>query len=132
MTDKIRIACATDDGEKLTSEHFGSARIYLMYELDPRTGTVTFIERIENTSKEEREHGDPNKARSVSEIIKDTHVLLCRAMGKNIIRMRKNYCPVVSGEADIEKALYLLTGKIDPLSAEVKKEKGVDREIIRI
>ena len=104
----------------------------MMYEMDPTTGMVTFIERMENTSEEEKEHGDPNKARSVSEIIKGSHVLLCRAMGKNLTRMRKNYCPVISSETGIEKALYLLTGKIDLLSAEVEKEKGTDREVIRI
>ena len=45
MTGKIRIACATDDGKTLTGEHFGSARVYMMYEMDPTTGMVTFIER---------------------------------------------------------------------------------------
>ncbi len=132
MIDKIRIACATDDGKELTSEHFGSARIYMMYEMDPQSGMVTFIERIENTSEEEKEHGDPNKARSVSEIIKDSHVLLCRAMGKNLTRMQKNYSPAISSETDIEKALELLTDKLDILSIEVEKEKGTDRNIIRI
>ncbi|MCK5772879.1 MAG: hypothetical protein KAH57_03755 [Thermoplasmata archaeon] len=132
MTEKIRIACATDDGKDLTSEHFGSARIYMMYEVDPQTGTITFIERIENTSEEEKEHGDPNKARSVSEIIKGSHVLLCRAMGKNLTRMQRNYCPVISGETDIEKALELLAEKLDILSLEIEKEMGTDRNIIRI
>ncbi len=132
MTDKIRIACATDDEKNLTSEHFGSARIYMMYEMDPRSGMVTFIERIDNTSEEEKEHGDPNKARSVSEIIKDSHVLLCCAMGKNLTRMRKNYCPVISRERDIEKALELLTDKLDILSLEIEKGRGEDRKIIRI
>ncbi len=132
MTDMIRVACATDDERNLTSEHFGSARIYMMYEMDPRSGMVTFIESIDNTSEEEKEHGDPNKARSVSEIIKDSHVLLCRAMGKNLTRMRKNYSPVISGETDIEKALELLRNKLDILSVEIEKEKGTDREIIRI
>jgi predicted Fe-Mo cluster-binding NifX family protein len=132
MTDKIRIACATDDGKKLTSEHFGSARIYMMYEMDTRTGTVAFIEKVENTSEEERGHGDPKKARSVSEIMKDSHVILAFAMGTNILRMRKNFCPVISKEVNIEKALDVLMEKRDLLTVEVKKEKGVDREIIRI
>ena len=132
MTDKIRIACATDDGKDLTSEHFGSARIYMMYEMDPLNGTTTFIERIENTSEEEKGHGDPNKARSVSEIIKDSHVLLCRAMGKNLTRMRKNYCPVISSEIEIKKALEILKSKLDILSKEVERKLNDDREIIRI
>ncbi len=132
MTDKIRIACATDDGKTLTGEHFGSAKVYMIYELDPEAETIKYIEKIENVTPEEKEHGDPKKARSVSEIIGDSHVLLCCAMGKNLARMRKNYCPVISSEADIQKALYLLTGKIGILSLEIEKEKGTDREVIRI
>lgn len=132
MTDKIRIACATDDGKNLIKEHFGDASLFMIYEMDVDTGSYEFIERIENRSPEEKKHGDPAKAKSISEILDGPQVLLAYAMGTNIVRIRKKFCPVISREVDIEKALEELKGKLDLLSVEVKKEKGVDREIIRI
>ncbi|HHD15761.1 MAG TPA: hypothetical protein ENK47_03550 [Euryarchaeota archaeon] len=132
MTGKIRIACATDDEETLISGHFGSAKIYMIYDIDMDTGTITFIRKVENTSPEEREHGDPEKARSVSEILKDAHVLLCCAMGKNIIRMRKKYCIVVSNETNIRNALERLRDRSNLISEQMNRGSNKDREIIRI
>jgi len=128
----VRIACATDDGVHLTKEHFGSAKFYLIYELDGAAKQISFVEKIENTSPEEQEHGDPKKARSVSSILKDAKVLLCCAMGKNVVRMRKQYCPVISKETYIEKALDLLKEKYDVLVQEIERQPGENREIIRI
>ncbi|MEA3457690.1 MAG: NifB/NifX family molybdenum-iron cluster-binding protein [Candidatus Thermoplasmatota archaeon] len=132
MGDRIKIACATDDEIHLTKDHFGSAKFYLIYELDKATKQVSFIEKIVNSSPEEKEHGDPKKARSVSSILKDAKVLLCCAMGKNVVRMRKKYCPVISRETNIKKALLLLKEKYDELAQETQRTPDENREIIRV
>lgn len=132
MKNKIRIACATDDGNNLIREHFGDARFFMIYEMDMGTGSYIFIENIDNSSPEERKHGDPAKAKSISEILDGPQVLLAITMGTNIVRMRKRFCPVISRERDIEKALDLLSKKIDLISVEVEKKEGMDREIIQI
>ena len=51
-------------------------------------------------------------------------------MRTNIVRMRKRFCPVISRERDIEKALDFLVPKCSQLLAELNKEKGTDRNII--
>jgi len=132
MGESIKIACGTDDGVHLTKDHFGEAKYYLIYTLDGVSDSLKFIEKIENSSTEEEVHGDPKKAASVSGVVKDATVLLACAMGKNIIRMRKKYCPVISRETNIEKALELLNGKYEELVREVQREPGEDRTIIRI
>jgi len=132
MNESLRIACATDDGVRLTKNHFGDARYYLIYELDGINKTIGFIEKIKNLSPEEKMHGDPNKAASISEILKDSTVLLCCAMGKNVVRMRKRYCPVISKQLDIQKALVLLKEKYDEIILEANRELGEDRAIVYI
>jgi uncharacterized C2H2 Zn-finger protein len=77
-------------------------------------------------------HGDPRKAASVSSLLKDMHVLLCCAMGKNVVRMRKKYCPVISKDTKIEQALKRLKNKYDELLKEAHRTPGDNREIIRI
>jgi len=131
MGETIKIACATNDGINLTKEHFGEADHYLVYELDEQKN-LRFVEKIKNNSVEEKMHGDPRKAASVSSLLKDMHVLLCCAMGKNVIRMRKKYCPVISKDTKIEQALKRLKNKYDELLKEAHRTPGENREIIRI
>jgi len=132
LTEKtIRIACAMDDATHLTKEHFGSARFYFIYELDHR-GTLTFVERVENTSVKEKIHGDPRKASSVSALLNGASVLLCCAMGRNVTRMRKKYCPVVTTGTDLIIALNMLKEQYYVLLEQVQRTPGVDRRIIRI
>lgn len=131
MSNTIKIACATNDGINLTQDHFGEADYYIVYELDQQKN-LRFIEKVKNNSIEEKMHGDPRKAASVSSLLKDMHVLLCCAMGKNVITMRKKYCPVISRDTNIERALERLKDKYNDLLREINRTLGDDREIIRI
>lgn len=126
------MACATDDGKEFTTVHFGDAKFYLVYELDLENKEITFLKQIDNTSQEEKTHGDPKKARSISEIMGDIRVLVGFAMGTNVTRMRKNFVPVISRKKRIEDALEGILNMIDPIRSNLEKPKGEDRDIIFI
>lgn len=129
---RVKIACATDDEKELSRDHFGSAKVYLIYELDFETGQTSFLERIENTTEEERGHGDPIKAKGVSELMKGIHVLVGLTMGPNIARIRKNFVPVISRKKDIKETLKRLNKKLANIKSERAKATGEDRSSIII
>ena len=118
----IKIACATDDNFNFSKEHFGSASKYLVYSLNLDNKEIKFLKEIKNITSEERKHGDPNKAKAVSEILKEIDVLINSVFGPNIVNMRKNFVSVVSRERNIEKALKKLINKIQDLRSSLNKE----------
>ena len=127
---KILFACGTDDGKTLTDEHFGSASFYMIFSMDGDSGKIEFVRRMENTSPEERMHGDPQKAKYLSQMLKDIPVLVAFAMGPNITRMRKRFVPVISRVREIEKALEVLPRYREEIIEEMGKPEGEDRRII--
>ncbi len=122
MVDYVKIACGTDDGINFTNEHFGSAKFYLLFELNLNNGSIKEAGRILNTSIEEKEHGDPKKAASVSKMLKDVQVLVGFVMGPNIIRMRKRFVPIVSREKNIRRSIEMISKLADEIKAELNKE----------
>ncbi|NOX71644.1 MAG: hypothetical protein GXO64_03010, partial [Candidatus Micrarchaeota archaeon] len=66
---KIKLACGTDDGTSFTNEHFGDAKFYMVYEIDTQSREIKFLKRIENTTPDEDLHGDPKKAKKISELM---------------------------------------------------------------
>lgn len=125
---KVKVAIATDDGKTLTTEHFGSAKQYMMYSLSLSSGDLSYMGKVANTTKEEETHGDPEKAREVSALFADTPILVGFAMGPNIVRIRKKFVPVISREKDIALVLPLLKGAL-PAIRESLQEQG-DKSII--
>ncbi len=127
---KIKLTCATDDKINFTKEHFGEAKVYLIYELNLENKELTFLEERKNTSSKEEVHGDPKKAKEISRLLNDVQILVAFAMGPNIVRMRKKFVPVISRKINIKNALELLKSKTDELKGEVEKPIGEDKEII--
>ncbi|MCD6482074.1 MAG: dinitrogenase iron-molybdenum cofactor biosynthesis protein [Thermoplasmata archaeon] len=106
----MRIACATDDGKKFSDEHFGSASYYLIYEYKEQEKEFVKIDKIMNTSGEERGHGDAGKAERVMKLMKDGNVdaLMGEKMGRNIIHIKKGFVPIISRIKNIEEAMAKL------------------------
>ncbi len=125
---KVKAAIATDDGKTLTTEHFGSAKRYLIYSLDFSKQAVGYLGEIANTTKEEETHGDPEKAKEVSELFAGIPVLVGFAMGPNIVRIRKKFVPVISRERGIAQTVALLKGAL-PAIKKGLQEAG-DKSII--
>ena len=136
MSEKpILIAFCTDNGEEYSKEHFGSAAEYLIYGYDANKKNLNYVKTIKNGSVEEDEeaeeefHGDPDKAKSVSEVMKGVSILCAKVMGLNIKRMRKKFVAVISREMNIIKSQALLLPQMDEIIAETAKHAGEERKI---
>jgi predicted Fe-Mo cluster-binding NifX family protein len=122
------VACATDNGVDLIKRHFGDAEFYLIYKINE--SNYEFIKKIINTTEEEEGHADPKKAKGISQILKEEEVqvgLSC-AFGPNIVRIKKNFVPVVAHAEKIEEALKKL---VDNYNIVIKEwYRGKDRKHI--
>ena len=120
------VAFATDDGVNLVDRHFGDAKWFYVYDI--RDGKHTLIAKVENTSPEERSHGDPNKAKGITGIMKEhgVQVLVGFIMGPNIVRMKKKFVPVISRCKRIDEAIDGLAQKTDEIENEISKEGEKD------
>jgi len=124
----LKIAFGTDDGISFTKEHFGDAKKYIICKFDSKSGEVGEREIRENFSVEEKMHGDPKKAASISQLLGDMEVLVGFVMGPNIMRIRKKFVPVISREINIEKSINLINKKLKEIIVEI--EKIEDKRII--
>ncbi len=131
-TNTLLIAAGTDDNLTLSPEHFGSARFFQIFSIDLQTKKMQMIETRENVTPDENHHGDPKKARSVSELLSDMQIFLCKLMGKNIVRIRNKFIPILSKELKIELALKALVEILPELKIEANKPKGTARKVFKI
>jgi len=111
----LKVAVATDQGEKFVNRHFGDAEFYYIYEVDKNK--ADFKLKIANNSVEERKHADPNKAKSIVKILKekDVQVGVNLKFGPNIKRVKKHFVPVLIDTSDIEKGLKKISDNYDEL-----------------
>jgi predicted Fe-Mo cluster-binding NifX family protein len=114
-------AFATDDGKTFTNEHFGDAKMFLIYDLKPEGST--FLKTVENTTEPEQEdehehhHGDPKKAKGIGQLMKQhgVQVLVGKAFGPNIVRMNPQFVVVLMNDPTIEQAIKRLEQNYDLL-----------------
>ena len=126
----IRIACASDDGKHFARGHFGSARYFIIYEMNEMTGELNLFARIENIPFEEKRDGDPAKANHVSSILQryDVQVIIGRAIGPNLVHMRLKYLPIVSRIDTLQDALKRIHP--DEVLREIQKPIGEARSVL--
>ncbi len=116
----MKVIFASSDGHKLYDGHFGDADCYVLYEVNG--DEAHRIDIIENRTKGMKEndtgHGDPDKARSVAGLFKEMQVsvVVNRAFGPNINRMKRHFIPVVASYESIEDACGKLLEKYDLIS----------------
>jgi len=102
-------AFATDDGNQLMTRHFGDARFYDIYQISETE--TTFKKRIANTTEHETEvHADPEKAKGIARLLHEENVriVVSRAFGPNIQRIKKKFVCILMSEGSIEDAIELL------------------------
>ena len=115
----MKVAFATTDGHQMTSEHFGDARFYPIYEIDNEG--VTYIKTIENTTEAEEEHGhhhgNPHKAQGIGRLMKQhgVQVLVGKAFGPNIVRMKSNFAIVLVKDQTVEQAVQTIQKNFDKI-----------------
>ncbi len=117
-------AIGTHDRKSMHSDHVGDSKYFAVYEVG--SDGYRLLEYRENTSPEERMHGDPNKAMSIMKIVKGCDVLVGRAMGPNFVRIRDNspYLPViVRNRETVEEAVETLAENYERLNNLVTAKK---------
>ena len=130
MDKEIIIACATDNEEHFPDKHSGEATFFMIYKIDGIK--AEFITRVENTSPEERMHGDPQKAKGVVGLLKEKNVdvIVSKQYGKNLKRIKDKVVPVIIRTDKIEDGIGLCIENIDRLRNELKKDGEERRHII--
>ena len=124
------VACATNDGEVLTGSHFGSARIFSLYE---RNGEgFRAVGQVENSTEGEKEDGDRRKARSVVELLTDqgVDVVLARRYGPNIRRIRSKLISVVTGAMAATQGMAQLDAQWPRIKNELTLPPAERRHIV--
>lgn len=127
---KLKVAFATNDNKNLYEKHFGDANFYHIYEISKNESV--FLYKKENTTDKDDEkfHGDPQKAKKIKDIIKNVHVVCNKQFGKNIVKIRKKYVPIVSKINDIEQNIKLLQEHFDKIL--IEWNKGENRQHIKL
>lgn len=129
----IRAALATDDGKTLMDRHFGDGKYYDIYEITESSSK--FLSRIENPNHGEEGpevHADPEKALSISQLLKweGVNTAVSRFFGPNIKKIRKKFVCFLPSDFFIEDVIK----QIQFYNKKIESEwlSGEDREIIRI
>jgi len=124
----LKAALATDNQKQFMDRHFGDAKYYMIFKIDKHGAEL--INEIVNTSGEERRHADPQKAKSIIDLLKDEEVMagVSKKFGPNIMRIKKHLVPIIINEQNIEDGILCLIDNYDKIMAVY--EKGADRNHI--
>lgn len=116
------IACGSNDMVNFTKEHFGESKYFLIYDINKKD--YKLLEKIKNTSPEEKVHGDPKKAKFIADILNSRNVkaVFAYAIGPNVVRMRKKFVPIISRIPNIAEALDKLKEHIEEVENEYNNE----------
>ncbi len=118
----MRVAISTENEIQMTRDHFGEGTLFLIYEIN-REGYI-LLEKRENSTLSEDEHGSEEKARDIASILRDVDVLLGFQFGPNILRIKDRFLPVVSRENHIDVALRLFFKNYMYVERELHSPRG--------
>lgn len=124
------VACATNDGEVLSGSHFGSARVFALYE---RNGEgFRAVGEVRNSTDDEEKDGDRRKARSVTQLLTErgVNVVLARRYGYNIRRIRSRLIAVVTGAVAAAEGMEQLAAQWPQIEAELRLPDTERRHIV--
>jgi len=119
------IACATDDGLNFVKRHFGDANFYYIYQI--KQNSITLLNKIKNTSEEEKQHADPTKAKGILSLLIDQNVdtALTKIYGPNIKRISKKLLPIIANQYLIEPTIKEIQINLDTINKLVDNSKNV-------
>jgi len=122
---KFLIAFGTDDGKNLNNDHVGMAQYYYVYEFS--SGKEKLVEKRENTrftGDENMKHGDPEKAKATSSVLKGVDVLVGRKFGPNLPRLLGKFVCILVRTNTITSAIEAIHNNMDRITEERNKEEG--------
>ena len=117
----MKVVFSTNDGKLIINDHFGEGKFFDVYEINEES--EKFLERRNNTSKEERFHGDPLKAAGIGKILSDADILVGFQMGPNIQRMKSKFLTVISRYREIKKVIEIIKKNFEKFQ-DLLKEKN--------
>jgi Fe-S-cluster-containing hydrogenase component 2 len=127
IKENLIFAIGTDDENTIKSDdHVGMSKYFQIWEYS--NGNLSFKEKRENIKYKENEkriHGDPEKAKATSSVLKDVEVLVGNMFGPNITRLRNKFVCVVIRELLIEKAVEIIKEGINEI---VEEKNKIERE----
>ncbi len=118
----LLVAFSTDDGESFNNGHFGMAKYYYIYNFGGEK--QEFVEQRKNVDfkgDESMKHGDPEKAKSTSSVLKGVDVLVGKRFGPNLPRISKKFVCVVVRRNTIDDAIKLISRNLDKIVQEKNK-----------
>ena len=122
---KFLIAFGTDDGENLNNDHVGMAQYFYVYEFSD--GREKLVEKRENTRFEGNEtmkHGDPEKAKATSSVLKGVDVLVGRKFRPNLPRLLGKFVCILVRTSTIATAIEAIHNNMDRIAEESNKGEG--------
>jgi len=121
---RFLVAFGTDDGENLNNDHVGMAKYFYVYDFS--SSQEQLVERRENVRFEGNEtmkHGDPEKAKATSSVLKGVDVLVGRKFGPNLPRLVRKFVCVLVRTSTLTSAIGAIHNNMDRIAEEMGKEQ---------
>lgn len=120
LSNSVIVAIASEDGKQMPNGHFGKAPRYELYEM--RADRATWLRSVDNPRLAEQpaspvEHalhvqgqGVTHKGGGIGQLLRKqgVQVMVSRAFGANIKRMRQRFLPVLVRSASVSEAIDTL------------------------
>ena len=122
---KLRVAFGTDDGKNFNNDHVGMAKYFHVYEFS--NGKEQLVEKRGNvrfTGDETIKHGDPEKARATSSVLKGMDVIVGKKFGPNLPRLLEKFVCILVKTSSIATAIEAIHNNMDRIAEERDKEEG--------
>ena len=122
---KLLVAFGTDDGKNFNNDHVGMAKYFHVYEFS--NGKEQLVEKRGNvrfTGDETIKHGDPEKARATSSVLKGMDVIVGKKFGPNLPRLLEKFVCILVKTSSITTAIEAIHNNMDRIAEERDKEEG--------
>jgi len=129
---ELLVAFGTDDGENLNNDHVGMAKYFYVYRFS--NGKEELVERRENVKfqgDESIKHGDPEKAKATSSVLKNVDVLVGRRFGPNLPRLLKKFVCIVVRTDTITNAILAVRNSMDSIVEQKNNEEDKKHIVLR-
>lgn len=121
----LLVAFGTDDGKNFNNDHVGMAKYFHVYEFS--NGKEQLVEKRGNvrfTGDETIKHGDPEKARATSSVLKGMDVIVGKKFGPNLPRLLEKFVCILVKTSSIATAIDAIHNNMDRIAEERDKEEG--------
>ncbi|TNF34600.1 MAG: hypothetical protein EP329_07055 [Deltaproteobacteria bacterium] len=135
----LRLALALDASGALTEGHFGDAASYRLVDLCPGDPGGTLVAELPGAGgghahhHHDHDHGSADKAAGIMQRMRQggVQVLVGRAFGRNIQRVKTRFVPVLVRATDPDEAVAAVAGRFDDVVAARDAGEARDYLVLR-